>query len=458
MGKRFRCRYFLDKSPGENNKDKWRWRHCHENCAECFEKGDDIDNKCFRCKKGLYFWCNQTVGNGIPGSCHDNCINNGYYLAIKEDREKCCPCFENCKVCQNSTTCDKCYRPFLLTPEHDRCNKTCGYCLAEDHNLGECVNCKTRYRTPKYTLNKTCVDEIPFIEFLNRYHHIVDDKCNLLHGCKEGCYKCDPWYTDNCTECDSDYYKEDKYLEPTPPEKFHCFNLTTCQGVTPYIHDPNLRIGGVPILDDNKEKLCLNCKKNGSYRLPEDDFYCDDKIDRTYVDIEEYNKLSYCYFRCNSCDYWGNPQMMNCSSCRDSKYYDLFKIKGSDYGNCYRKVHPCGIYPYYHDYDLLGEDVEDCGEACDVCLYNMSCTENFPFLVFDTHECVEYCDMTEIIGNVCSVDQRSGMIFLKNPLGLKDPYDSLSKTVSLNEIYSTNFFKYIFSSYDVNINYFEFLW
>ena len=60
--------------------------------------------------------------------------------------------------------------------------------------------------------------------------------------------------------------------------------------------------------------------------------------------------------------------------------------------------------------------------------------------------------MTEIIGNVCSVDQRSGMIFLKNPLGLKDPYDSLSKTVYLNEIYSTNFFKYIFSSFDVNIN------
>ena len=52
---------FLDKTPGPDKKEEWRWRRCHSNCAECFEKGDDIDNKCNKCKNGLYFFFNQTV-------------------------------------------------------------------------------------------------------------------------------------------------------------------------------------------------------------------------------------------------------------------------------------------------------------------------------------------------------------------------------------------------------------
>ena len=446
---------YLDKTPGEDKKHLWRWRYCHTNCAECFEKGDDVDNKCWKCKDGLYFWCNQTVGNGIPGSCHRDCVNNGFYETFVEDRYKCCECLDGCKECDNSTICNKCWKPLFLTPEHDRCNKSCGYCLAEDEYLGECVNCKTRYRTPKYTLNKTCVDEIPFIEFLNRYHHIVDDKCNLLHGCKEGCYKCSPWYSDRCTDCNASYYKEDFYGKPQP-ETFRCFNKTTCQGVTPYKHDESLRIGGVPVLESNIN-VCLNCKlRNNSYRLPENNFYCGPKIKRTYVDIVEYNKLSYCYFRCASCDDWGNSCYMNCTSCRDSTYYDLIQYDGrKGYGNCYRKRHKCGIYPYYHDYDLaesLGKDEDDCGEDCDVCLYNLTCTENFPFLVYETHECVEYCPMTDILKNACSVDDISGRILLRNPFGLKNPYDLLNNTVTLNQIYSSEIFKYIVSSYDVDIN------
>ena len=441
---------YIDKSPGEDKKHLWRWRHCHDNCAECFERGDDDDNKCFRCKKDLYFWCNQTIGFGIPGSCHRDCVNNGFYKTIKEDREKCCPCLDHCKECKNETLCDKCYKPFLLTPEHDRCNESCSYCYAEDRTLGECVNCKTRYSTPRYTLNKTCVSEIPFIESIQRYHHIIDDKCNLLHGCKEGCHKCDPWYTDKCYECSSSYYKED-FFNHTQPKTFRCFNKTTCQGITPYKHDEKHKVGGVPVVE-NSVLVCLNCKyRNNSYRLPENDFYCGPKIRRTYIDISEYNKLSYCYFRCSSCDYWGNAMLMNCSACRDSNYYDLFKI--GQYGNCYRKRHKCGIYPYYHDYDyaeVIGKDEDDCGEDCDICLYNMTCTPEFPFFVYETHECVEYCPLYDILNNVCSTDKRGGFILLDNPFGVKEKYDSLNTTVSLNEIVSSKIFQYFISSYDID--------
>ena len=450
---------YLDKSAGEDKKSEWRWRHCHSNCAECFEKGDDLDNKCWKCKKGLYFWCNQTIGDGIPGSCHSECVGNGFYEFIdekEENRAKCCECLDNCQVCENNSTCKKCYYPFLLADNYTKCNESCDYCFAEDKTLGECVNCKTRYEKPKFTLNKTCVDEIPFIEFLKRYHHIVDDTCNLLIGCKEGCHKCEPWYTDNCTECHADYYKKDFY-NMTQPKTFPCYNKTTCQGITPYIHDERQRIGGVPFLENNS-KVCLNCRlRNNSYRLPENNFYCsDEKIDRTYVDIEEYNKLSYCYFRCKACDYWGNSMVMNCSSCRDAKYYELFKV--GEYGNCYRKVHKCGIYPYYHDYDLaevLGKDEDDCGEDCDVCMYNFTCPEFLPFFVYETHECVEYCPITDIIGNVCEMSKRGGMILLENPFGLRSKYDNINSTVSINEIISSKIFQYIAKSYDVDVNTFS---
>ena len=444
---------YLDTSAGPNNKEKWRWRHCHENCAECFEKGDDIDNKCNKCKKDYYFFCNQTVGHGIPGSCHTGCKDNGFYVTIDEDREKCCPCIDHCKECPNGERCDKCYPPFFKTENGTLCNESCGYCLAEDRNIWECVNCKTKYYTPRYTLNKTCVDEIPFIESLQRYHHIVDDKCNLLHGCKEGCYKCSPWYSDNCTSCNSSYYKEDFYGKEEP-ETFHCFNETTCKGITPYIHDVNLRIGGVPILE-NDTNVCLNCKlRNDLYRLPEDNFYCGTKITRTYVDIEDYNKLSYCYFRCKECDIWGNSLVMNCTKCRDGKNYKPTKV--GEYYNCYKPPPKCGIFPYYHDYDLaekLGKDEDDCGEDCDVCLYNFTCTETLPYFVYETHECVEYCPMTDILSNKCLLNNtRAGILLLQNPFGLENPYDYLNKSVTLKEIISSKFFSYVASTYDIDVD------
>ena len=138
---------------------------------------------------------------------------------------------------------------------------------------------------------------------------------------------------------------------------------------------------------------------------PENDFYWGEKRDKTFVDIEEYNKLSNCYFRWKSCESWGNPYLMNCTACRDGNNYEFVKpdIK-KKYGNCYRKAHKCGVYPYYHDYGLapfVGRDDDDCGEYCDVYLYNFSCTENYPYFIYETHECVEYCPVTQVLNGKC---------------------------------------------------------
>ena len=459
---------YLDKSAGNDTKT-WIWRNCHDNCKKCHQKGDDDDNKCDECEDGFYFFCNQTAGNGIPGSCHNDCLDNGFFLKKKEDgRNKCCPCFDNCKKCPDETKCDTCFKPFLLTPEKDKCNKTCGYCYAEDHDLGECVNCKTRYgNIEKYTLqNDTvnkCVNSLTFpVEGLggkNWTHHVIDDQCNLIIGCKEGCQKCTPWYSDECTECKKDFYKEDFHgITPLPKDTFYCFNLTTCQGHYGYKHDDEIiRIGGVPIKEDGVN-VCLNCKlRNESYRQPIPNIYCGTKGTRTYVKIEDYNMLDECYFRCKECDYEGNNFNMNCKSCRESTNYDYLEYnKKLGLGNCIRKSHPCGIYPYYHDYDIaevLGIDEEDCGEKCDVCLYNFTCTERFPYFKMSTHECVEYCPVTEVFGKECTLNNSAGFLsLLRNPFGLVNPYEFLNTSISINNLIDSGLFLYIANTYNLDVN------
>ena len=97
---------------------------------------------------------------------------------------------------------------------------------------------------------------------------------------------------------------------------FLCFTKRQCQGNDTYLHRYDKRIGGVPIEENNK-LVCLNCRqRNDSYRQPEENYYCGEKINMTYVDIDEYNKLSRCYVRCKTCDMWGHPCAMACTSCR----------------------------------------------------------------------------------------------------------------------------------------------
>ena len=446
---------YLDKTP-QDKPELWRWRHCHENCESCSGPGTDEDNQCDTCKedKGLYFWCNQTLGNGIPGSCHNDCLYNGFYLHKdnSDDMNKCCPCLKDCKVCKNETKCEECFLPFYKTPEWDMCNKTCDPCLAYDEDLRECVYCKDRYNdtgmSPRYNLNQTCVYPMP------ENYHLIDDKCYFITLCDDSCFTCDPWDSAQCTKCNPGYYKEDFYGKEQP-RTFRCFSKTQCQGIEIYKPEKNLRVGGVPVVE-NGEEICLNCKlRNNSFRLPENDFYCGEKIKKTFVDIEDYNKLSKCYIRCKSCDTEGNACFMNCITCLDSANYDRFvyDVK-KDYGNCYRKHHHCGIYPYYHDYDIaeaLGLDEDNCGEKCDVCLYNFSCTENFPFFNFETHECVEYCPITKVLGSQCTLNNTKALnILLLNPLGMSNPYDFINRPVYINELISSDLFNYFASSYNID--------
>jgi len=99
----------------------------------------------------------------------------------------------------------------------------------------KCVDCKHDYPVEKYNLNGTCYDKIPLIEYpdpdiIGKPYHIADEKCNWLIGCKGGCLICDTWYTEKCTKCKPNYYKEDFYSLIEPPT-FPCFTENECKGL-----------------------------------------------------------------------------------------------------------------------------------------------------------------------------------------------------------------------------------
>ena len=457
---------FLDKE--SSNKRDWVWRECDPNCGSCHKKNTTTNDNCDTCRNELFFFCNQTHENGgIPGNCHKSCVGDGCYKSNPDDTEgmeKMCPCLDHCKECQTNKTCDKCYPTWLLHQEKISCKKECDYCFTPyfknetTKEEGRCINCKEEFEPEQYTYKNKCYSKKPTFEyeiFTSKYnttkvtkeYNIIDEFCNLLKPCKGGCKDCKIEFTDQCIKCEDGFYAEDFYNITNKKGYFRCFTKRECQGNDTYRYDNELRVGGVPFEEEDETLVCLNCRlRNGSFRLPEENYYCGEKIYRTYVDIEEYNKLSYCYVRCKTCDKWGSSCAMACTSCRDSKYYDLIRYDKT-HGQCYRKQHKCGIYPYYHNYELA-IDEDDCGEDCDVCLYNFQCPKEFPYFKFETHECVEFCDITAVLSGQCNVNTTAGILFLlANPFGLRNPYDFLNNSITIQQIISSQLFIYICSSY-----------
>ena len=458
---------YLDDTPGVDKKNLWRWKRCHKNCKKCHLPGTDEDNKCDVCVDNFYFYCNQTLGNGIPGSCHNDCVDNGFFLKNDtiDKMLKCCPCFPHCKKCPNEYLCDNCFPPFFRNPDNRSCVSECGYCLAEDRENWECVNCKTRYSKPLYNLNGTCVDEsklpitLPDPYFVGKKHHVVDETCNLLWGCKGGCFKCKGWYTEHCTECKKNYFKEDFFGVPINElnETFRCFTENECHGVDLYELDKLLDVDGVAKII-NGEGLCWNCKLHGNlYRQVAPNFTCGPRARKTYISNPGYYGLDKCYERCASCEQKGDSCYHNCLSCRDPEIYglNLYRPLGLE-GNCIRYTHKCKDLPFYHDYDLaekLGIDEDHCGQDCDVCLTNRTCTEKYPFYDVATRECVELCPMNEVLAQTCIMSHpRAGFILLRNPFEATNIYSPITHTINVNQSISRSVFEQIVKMYNITVD------
>ena len=170
-------------------------------------------------------------------------------------------------------------------------NGSAHYCISSGGQIGQCIDEKN---IPTFTYQKYVISHTEAM-FNNKHqaivtdinvvkpYHVVDEKCRLLDACKEGCKKCKERFSDQCTECEEDYYRHD-YGYQVKKESFKCYTKDTCIGIAPNPFVKDRWEGGVNVLEDG-EKVCLNCKiRNGTCRLPENDFYCGNEINRTFVD------------------------------------------------------------------------------------------------------------------------------------------------------------------------------
>ena len=219
-----------------------------------------------------------------------------------------------------------------------------------------------------------------------------------------------------------------------------------------------MEIGRVPKVI-NGEEICYNCRlREGNYRQIENNFTCGPKVKRTYISIIHYNKLSNCYFRCSSCKKVGNDIMHNCLSCRDPLINSLYLYNSfENEGNCNRKIPNSSIgLLHSHDYssaEKKGIDEDSSGLDCDVCLFNGTCTDNYPFYVVKKKECVEICGFNEIMDKTCLLNNTNALYrLMQDPFNIKDLKEDKNHYEFIKRVFSLMIAQKISSEFNEDVN------
>lgn len=154
---------------------------CEENCPDRYYKDskDMNDLFCRSCPSG----CNQCTDENTCTVCDNNwymdtfklenlpngnaqiqrlCVNQcqpGFFPSNATDYWKCLSCLDKCERCDNTTTCERCSKGYVLylntgtNPPTYTCQETCpdGFYADADNICRRCINnCRTCYN------NYTC--------------------------------------------------------------------------------------------------------------------------------------------------------------------------------------------------------------------------------------------------------------------------------------------------------------
>ena len=206
---------------------------CHSNCESCTEQGTDTDNKCTKCKEGMFLEGSVCVAHCSTTKLYEdtenrkcvNCFSSGYYkydgynqtcIQTQPDGTKVTDpayniiedCYLKCSTCSEISTsetdqkCTKCREGFLS--EDNNCIDTCEDIYYEDIILKECVNCKTKYtKFKKLGKDNSCIDE-PSTPYYD-----INTEAGVIGMCGTSCLTCNKAPTtgnDNCASCDSGKY------------------------------------------------------------------------------------------------------------------------------------------------------------------------------------------------------------------------------------------------------------
>ena len=183
--------------------------HCHTNCETCDTKGDSTDNKCTKCKNGLYQLLTKCVTDcDDPNYFYDTdkrncsiCADSSSFKYSGKDNSCIYPqpvgtivvnatfgiiedCNRQCSECSAVSNddinpmCIKCKDNNYVTPD-GKCFPSCDESYVQDDSEHECINCREKYSATPYKESGTnqCI-ATPSVAF-----HIMNETTGLIFLC-----------------------------------------------------------------------------------------------------------------------------------------------------------------------------------------------------------------------------------------------------------------------------------
>jgi len=334
-----------------------------EKCQICNEESL-LENLCIKCNniKGYYLLKNESKFTRYI-DCSNNLTKplNYYFNEENQDYE---PCYNTCATCDyggnsHENNCTSCEINYIKNPDFNdtmNCVKKCQYFYYYS-TFGEY----------KCTPSNKCPDDNPLL---------VKEKGKCIDNCmNDNIYKYQ--YNGECfKECPNNTSNKDNEYICTDIDNEECKELEKCE------------------LCNNEsisKNLCIKCNnKKGYYFLnnnidsmkSENNKYIDCVNDITkpsnFYFYEEEKEFRICYEVCATCDYGGNGNKNNCTSC-EANY-----ILNPDIPNSTDCVLECLYYYYYTSYNQYR------------CTDNLKCPENFNLLIVDKKKCTDNCQKDNI--------------------------------------------------------------
>lgn len=179
-----------------------RCRRCHRGCEKCVGRGSNV---CRACRRGLYFYLEET-------SCVENCPT-GYFN--DEVQRSCLRCHKNCMNClQDSDRCTACKKDFSLAgmtcvPECANgtffnleemkcspCHFSCSTCTGP--GMEECLHCSQNFLQEDWRCVRKCSPgyyEGDSIAFTPKICRKCDENCLSCRGPGTSCTQCRDGYS-----------------------------------------------------------------------------------------------------------------------------------------------------------------------------------------------------------------------------------------------------------------------
>ena len=351
--------------------------------------------------------------------CTNKCFNQGIKVDIKNNR-----CINKCSKFDYSNICfDKCPYSYSLIANnkyfceddepgegyfldnsdniYKECYLSCKYCYGKgDESNNNCIECKINYtflnESNILNIDKNCYIECEYYYYFdeeNKYQCTINETCpvnkNKIISSKNKCideckndniYKYE--YKNNCYDkcSDNSYHKIDN--------EYLCFDSTP-EG---YYFDYRNKIF----------KKCYKTCKNCYWEGDEFNNNCFECITNYTFLINLNNIVTNCYYDCEYYYYFDNLNNHYCTSNKSCpvNYNKLISAKNKCIDECkndniykyeFRKV----CYEYCPPISKNSLEKEFYCEAL--------CDKEHPFIIISTEECVDYCDISEILSQKCSL-------------------------------------------------------